>query len=106
MDPHSVYEIISGPNTITAALPLWQNTVKLITLISSKYRWKDLLKQKHGAVVSTDAFSMLCEVSPLNMIKKHFPHAFPPLHYLWKHLIFLQLRFASSTLSFSSFLLL
>lgn len=77
MDPHSVYEIISGQNTITAALPLRQNTVKLITLISPKYRWKDLLKQKHGAFVSTDAFSRLCEVSPLNMIKNisltHFP---------------------------------
>lgn len=27
MGPHSVYEIISGQNTITAAFPLWQDTV-------------------------------------------------------------------------------
>lgn len=77
MDPHSVYEIISGQNTITAAPPLRQNTVKLITPISPKYRWKDLLKQKHEAVVSTDAFSRLCEVSPLNMIKNISPTHFP-----------------------------
>ncbi len=38
MDPHSIYEIISGQNTITAAFPLRQNTVKLIGLISANYR--------------------------------------------------------------------
>lgn len=80
MDPHSVYEIISGQNTIIAAFPLRQNTVELIRLIRANYRWKDLLKQNRRAVVSTDAFSMLCEVSPFNLIKKigEFPRVFRP----------------------------
>lgn len=70
MDPRLVHKIISGQNTITAAFSLHRNTVEVISLISANYRWKDLLKKDQRAVVSTDAFSVLCEVHPLYLIKK------------------------------------
>lgn len=101
MDPHSVYEIISGQNAITTAFPLQQNTVEIIRPISANYRWKNLLEQNHTAVVSTEAFSMLREVSPFNLIKKigEFPRVFP-FPYLWKQRksvspLLLQLFFSS-----------